>query len=156
MVNLRQVRDFIIEPALEGIGLHSPEAADLVLFTGLQESGYRYVKQLGTGPALSFWQIEPTTAHDIFETYLKFRDELEDAVSGYMFDGTMEANLIGNLFFAAALCRIKYRRSPLPLPDVGDGPGMAHIWKQAYNTPLGAGHPQEFINSWEKHKGDLA
>jgi hypothetical protein len=156
MVNLRQIRDHIIEPALQRMGLYSPEAADLVLFTGLQESGYKYLKQLGTGPALSFWQVEPYTANDIFETYLKFRDELEDAVESFMFDGTLEENLIGSLPFAVAMCRIKYRRSPMPLPSVGNGPGMAHIWKQAYNTPQGAGREIEFINQWEKHKQELA
>jgi hypothetical protein len=33
---------------------------------------------------------------------------------------------------------------------------MAHIWKQAYNTPQGAGREIEFINQWEKHKQELA
>ncbi len=155
MVNLRQIRDHVIEPTLEAIGLYSPEAVDLVLFTGLQESGYRYIKQLGTGPALSFWQIEPFTADDIYETYLKFRHDLEDTVDAFRFSGTLEENLIGSLPFAVCLCRIKYRRSPLPLPAVGDGQGMAHIWKQAYNTPLGAGREIEFLDIWNKYKGEL-
>ncbi len=155
-MNLRQIRDNIIDPTLKAIGLHSPEAVDLVLFTGLQESGYRYIKQLGTGPALSFWQVEPFTAEDIYNTYLKFRHDLEDKVDALRFSDTLERNLIGSLPFAVAMCRIKYRRDKLPLPPVGDGQGMAHIWKQAYNTPMGAGREIEFINAWEKHKGDLA
>lgn len=155
MVNLRQLRDHVIEPTLRAIDLYSPEATDLVLFTGLQESGYRYIKQLGTGPALSFWQIEPFTAEDIYETYLKFRHEMEDAVDALRYSGTLEENLIGSLPFGVALCRLKYRRSPMALPPVGDGLGMAHIWKEAYNTPLGAGREIEFISTWNKHKGDL-
>ena len=118
MVNLRQIRDHIIDPTLRSIGLHSPEAVDLVLFTGLQESGYKYIKQLGTGPALSFWQIEPYTANDIYETYLKFRNDLEDAVDALRYAASLEENLMGSLPFAVAMCRIKYRRSPLALPAV--------------------------------------
>jgi hypothetical protein len=156
MVNLRQLRDLVIEPTLKHLDLYSPEAVDLILFTGLQESGYRYIKQLGTGPALSFWQIEPTTAHDIFETFLKFREELEDLVDSFMIDGSIEESLLWSLPFGVAMCRIKYRRSPWALPPVGDGPGMARIWKSEYNTVMGAGHESEFINAWEKYKGELA
>jgi hypothetical protein len=152
---------------LEALGLHSPAAVDLVLFTGLQESGYRYIKQLGTGPALSFWQIEPTTAQDNFTNYLEYREELKDLVYDFMFftekkdhairdlRDIIAENLIGSLPFAVAMCRIKYRRDKMPLPAVGDGPGMARIWKQVYNTPQGAGRESEFINAWEKHKGEL-
>lgn len=155
MVNLRQIRDQIIKPALKAIDLSSPEAVDLILFTGIQESGYRYIKQLGPGPALSFWQVEPKTAQGAFDNYLKFRDELKTAVESLMFSGGIEANLVGSLPFAVAMCRIKYRRDKMPLPSVGDGPGMAHIWKQVYNTHLGDGLESEFINSWEKYKGHL-
>ncbi len=155
MVNLRQIRDNLIDPTLKAIDLHSPEAVDLVLFTGLQESGYRYIKQLGSGPALSFWQIEPATMHDIYQNYLRFRPDLDNQIKQFLAKTPFEEQLIWNMAFAVVMCRIVYRRSPLPLPKVGDGPGMAHIWKQAYNTHLGAGHPQEFINSWEKYKGEL-
>ena len=170
MVNLRQIRDHVIDPTLKIIGLHSPEAVDLVLFTGLQESGYKYIKQLGTGPALSFWQIEPFTALDHFTNYLQYRGELSERVFDLMFacddhegdhkaDGKfpdiVKENLIGSLPFAVAMCRIKYRRDKMPLPAVGDGPGMARIWKQVYNTPQGAGRESEFINSWEKNKDKL-
>ena len=158
MVNLKQIRDLVIEPTLEAIGLHSPEAVDLVLFTGVQESGYKYLKQLGTGPALSFWQIEPDTLDDIFENYLKYREELsgliEELIPEHLghsneFLDFREAQLVTNLSFAVAMCRIKYRRNKMPLPAVGDGPGMAHIWKVVYNTPKGAGTEAEFLRNWE-------
>lgn len=156
MVNLRQIRDHVIEPTLRAIDLHSPEATDLVLFTGLQESGYRYIKQLGTGPALSFWQVEPATLADIYKNYLQFRPELANNINALTVMGEkFEDQLIWNLRYAVAICRLVYRRSPLALPAVGDGSGMAHIWKVAYNTPLGAGTEDEFFRNWESHKGEL-
>lgn len=160
-MNLKQVRDLIIEPALKAVGLYSPEAVDLVLYTGLQESGYKYLKQLGTGPALSFWQIEPATLDDTFENYLKYRQDLADLVGALLpeyngnsnlYDEWLNHQLITNLSFAVAICRIKYRRDKMPLPAVGDGPGMAHIWKVVYNTPLGAGTEEEFLRNWNSAK----
>ncbi len=164
MVNLKQIRDAVIDPTLQAIGLHSPEAVDLVLFTGVQESGYKYLKQLGTGPALSFWQIEPDTLDDIFENYLKYREGLaglvEELIPEHLghsneFPDFIEAQLVTNLAFAVAMSRLVYRRSPLMLPAVGDGPGMAHIWKKVYNTPKGAGTEDEFLRNWENAKGQL-
>ena len=64
----------------------------------------------------------------------------------------IEAQLVTNLSFAVAMCRIVYRRRPTPLPAVGDGKGMAEIWKQDYNTDLGRGTVEEFMRNWESHK----
>ncbi len=152
MVNLRQIRDHVIEPTLKAIDLYSPEAVDLIVFTGIQESGYKYIKQLGPGPALSFWQVEPNTLHDIYQNYLKFRPELDDLIKQFLTKGPFEEQLIWNLAFGVCMCRLVYRRHKMPLPAVGDGPGMAHIWKVAYNTPEGRGTELEFVFNWERHK----
>ena len=54
----------------------SEDAVNLVLATGIVESRYEYVRQMGDGPARSFWQVEPATAVDNLMHYLKHRNWL--------------------------------------------------------------------------------
>ncbi|HEB27516.1 MAG TPA: hypothetical protein ENI05_07040, partial [Porticoccus sp.] len=56
----------LIGSVLAGLGdkYASPDAVMLVLRTGAVESEYFYQRQLGEGPARSFWQVEPPTAKD--------------------------------------------------------------------------------------------
>jgi len=154
MVNLKQMRDLVIEPTLRQIEMHSPEASDLVLFTGLVESRYEYVRQMGSGPARSFWQVEPATLYDHFQHYINFRSDLAMAIAEIE-PHPNEQTLTTNMAFAVVMCRIKYRRSPMKLPPVGDGPGMAHIWKEVYNTHEGKGREEEFLALWEEYKDEL-
>ncbi len=167
MVSLQQIRDLVITPALKAVDLYSDEARDLMLYTGLVESGYRYVAQLGDGPARSFWQVEPKTALDHFDHYLRYRDRhrLEAKVKDLaVYQGSVDIafakvfpeplidELTFNMRFAVVMARLVYRRSPDPLPALGDGPGMAAYWKRIYNTPAGKGTEEEFIRLWEKEK----
>jgi len=149
MIDTHQIKAFVINPTLEKLGMYSPEASELVFNTGLVESDYKYIAQIG-GPARSFWQVEPTTMRDIFENYLFYRSDVLKAVNSI---GSVDKDfqLATNMAFGAAMCRLKYRRSSMPLPAVGDIPGQAHIWKQAYNTPLGAGTEEKFIETVEKY-----
>ena len=52
----------------------SEEAVELVFLTGLVESGYDYIYQIGSGIARSFWQVESFTAKDCVDNYLVFRN----------------------------------------------------------------------------------
>ena len=60
-LNVRDLRVEVIRPALRALDLWSPAAEDLVLGTAAQESGLAYLRQIGGGPALGLWQIEPAT-----------------------------------------------------------------------------------------------
>jgi hypothetical protein len=155
MIDPHQVKTHVIQPALEQIGMFSPAAAELVFFTGLVESRYQYIVQIG-GPARSFWQIEPVTLFDHYENYLNYRPELKTCVdsliNGESVGVNLEFMLTVNMAYAAAMCRIKYRRSPMALPAVGDVEGQAHIWKQVYNTPQGAGSEEHFIQIVNSYK----
>ena len=53
--------------------MYSPVAENLIMGTAAQESGFTYIKQLGGGPALGMFQVEPATAEDILFRYLKIR-----------------------------------------------------------------------------------
>ena len=146
MINQNQIRKLVIVPALDAIGMGGEDAVELVFNTGLVESHYKYISQVG-GPALSFWQVEPSTAYDHYENYLGYRAELSQRIENATGcnESDIEWNLTTNLAFDCIMARIKYRRSPLPLPKFDDIEGQAFIWKKVYNTPEGKGTEQKFI-----------
>jgi len=140
--------------------MYSPEAENLIFGTGLIESNYDYLKQWNNGVARSWWQIEPgmTGALDTIVNYLDYRKNLlgKCAVAAkvapfYFRKGVEEEEvrdlLETNISYAIIMCRLKYRRVPKKLEKTVEG--MAHYWKKYYNSDLGKGDPEEFI---EKYK----
>lgn len=150
-MDLRQFRDFIIRPALNHIGLYSLAAEQMVLGTALTESGLTYIDQLDNknepGPAYGFFQMERRTHDDLWDNWLMHKPELSAKVTDLVFDGFPRiSQLHGNHFYAAAMCRIFYRRVGSPIPMEGDLIGMARYWKAYYNTRLGKGTVEGFIS----------
>lgn len=143
-MNLVQLRDFIVDPVLRGIGAYSPAAMRLVIGTGLVESGFEWVQQVG-GPAAGFWQMEPKTHDDIHRHFLAARPRLRTAVMLLAAPGIeLSAQLRGNLFYAAALCRVHYLRVPEPMPEAENIEALGRYWKAHYNTPSGKGTVEGF------------
>lgn len=151
MIDLDQFRDYVIEPTLEDLGMLSTSAVELVLGTALQESHLTYIKQLGEGPALGVCQMEPNTHDDIWKNFLSYRNALSDAVLDI--GGPEPQELIWNLKYSVAMCRVHYRRVRSPLPQAGDVEGQAQYWKTYYNTELGKGTTQEYIDNWSRTHG---
>ena len=144
-MNPVQVRDYVIRPALQRIGLWSLAAEQLVFGTGWVETGYNWLDQTtpGPGPAYGPWQMEERTHDDIWLNYLSGQTDLADALVRMAGFGVVTKPpviaLHGNLFYGAAMCRVYYKRLKAPLPAAGDAPNMAAYWKNYYNTPAGAG-----------------
>lgn len=152
MIDPRDFLECVVRPTLQHIKLHSLAAEQLVLATGLHESYLTYLRQIGGGPALGVFQIEPATHTDIWQHYLFYRPVLSARVlslrGGW---ASTESQLTNNLAYAAAMCRVHYRRDRNPLPLAGDGDEMARCWKRFYNTPLGKGTEAQFMGSWDQY-----
>lgn len=159
MINPNQLMDNIIVPALVVVGADSESARELVLGTAIQESRLTYLRQLPRqvngqmvqGPAVGLWQMEPNTHDDIWTNYLAYRPDLAEALNSLAApaNGHPSSNeLIGNLWYGAAMCRIHYRRVSDPLPEQGDYEGHAAYWKEHYNTFEGAGSEEEYLDNW--------
>ena len=149
MLHVQQFAEWVIVPALDAIGLNSQAAQELLLGTALQESNLYYLKQLGMGPAMGLFQMEPATHDDIWTHYLIYKPKLAGKVHTISAQQTPE-ELAGNLWYAAAMCRIHYLRVKAPLPEAGDIDAQAAYWKKHYNTTLGAGTEDEYLASWER------
>jgi hypothetical protein len=146
-VNLDNLRELVIRPALQYIELWSQAAENLVLGTALVESNGDYLHQV-KGPALGLWQMEPATHDDIWDNYLAFHPELSRLVSLLESEASITrgaSELIGNLYYGAAMCRVHYRRAREPLPEAKDADAMARYWKAHYNTAKGAGRVEKAL-----------
>ena len=150
MINLEQLKNYIIVPTLKQIDCYSVDAVNLLLGTALQESrGGMFLRQLN-GPACGIYQMEPATAQDIIDNYLKYKNPLlEKVFSFYNYHDSLEDNLTGNLFFATAMCRVHYLRVKESLPKTPLG--YATYWKKYYNTSKGKGNVEEFLDKYNKY-----
>lgn len=156
--NRDQFQD-LIERVLTEINMHSRAAVKLLLGTAAQESAFgTYLRQVGGGPALGVFQMEPDTERDIWKNYLAYREDLAETVwqiAGAAYDvGSSVDALEANLSYQIAMARIHYLRIKEPLPPHDDVNGMARYWKRHYNTLKGAGSEQEFVENYLKYVGD--
>jgi len=143
----KQIRE-IIEWGLKEMDLYSEDAVDLVYKTGNAETGYRHLKQMGGGPAIGFWQVEPATLIDIIDNYVKYRPELEKRLKSLGFSQSdMETRVMSNIALQAVFCRLKYKRDKYALPKSSDLEAQARYWKRVYNTHLGKGTITHFMEA---------
>ena len=148
-MDAKQLTELVVRPTLKSIGLHSEAAEQLVVGTIFVESRAKYLKQIGNGPALGIVQMEPATHDDIWDNYLRYRGSLAHEVAK-LARCHVPAELITNLAYAVAMCRVHYRRVPEPLPEAGDIPALARYWKRYYNTHKGAGDVSDFVDKFPK------
>lgn len=149
----------IIEPVLSRIDLGSESATNLMLGTAAVETDMgKYNHQLGGGPGLSIYSIEPDNAasgHDLVINWLKSRKPLLFAKVWLLRSqnpsiGTDE-ELKFNLYYQTAIARCLYYAIPKPLPAADDLKGLALYWKKYYNTSLGKGCTYDFTRKYKKY-----
>jgi hypothetical protein len=138
-LDLQQFADFIIGPVLETLKIPQQGAAtQLLLGTAMVESNLKYIRQLDHGPALGVYQMEPATHDDVYNNYLRYNSELGAEVMALSIEGQAE-EMIGNMFYATAMCWMQYNRfrKITPLPAYGEYIVMANYHKKYYNTAKG-------------------
>lgn len=156
MINYMDYRMLILRPALRFLEPEIPytsSAETLVGGTAAHESGLRRLRQAGGGPARGIYQCEPATHQDIYDHFLIYHPELKAKVMALLAPHPEPVDqLCSNLLYATAICRVHYRRVKERLPpDPLDFRAMAAYWKRYYNSHLGKGTEDEFINAFMKH-----
>lgn len=170
--NAKQIEHNVIIPVLKYldpvIGF-TQDAVTLLLGTAAQESHMgTYIKQLGSGPACGIFQMEPATHNDIWENFLRHKPLAAEAIMQLNmpveispsnvidfdkpeeFDYPDAHEMIGNMYYATAMCRVHYWRVKEALPHASDLIGQARYWKKYYNTIHGAGTEQEYVDNFTK------
>lgn len=173
-MDYKQLIQYIIKPTLEDMNLWSQEAEDLIIGTCQQETNCgQYIHQI-KGPALGIYQIEPNSFKDLWKYAEKKELSTMIVKTLYLDSYELDINLvmsrddsrygfkyllIGNPYFATAICRLFYLRVPKKIPK-RKGPGkenyiqyiedLAFYYKKYYNTPLGKARMPEIINNFKK------
>lgn len=153
MIDADHLREHVVRPALVAVELHSDAAENLVMGTAAQESHLEYLVQLEGGPAQGLFQMEPVTYDDIWTNYLQHRNAIAFRIRRaiYTSDGVPPVRrLVWDLRFAAIMCRIHYLRKKEPLPDANDVWALGRYWKEHYNTHMGKGTVQEFVDNYRR------
>ncbi len=155
-MDIKQLRDFIIIPALQNTLFYSEASVNLVLLTAGCESNFgEYVRQIN-GPAMGIYQIEPPTYNDVMK-YLDRRSGLLSIILKQCFyheDPPIDS-LMYDLRYSTLLARAYYYRFEESLPDKDDWEGLATYWKKYYNTELGRGSVEGAIHISERIKRAL-
>jgi len=161
MINPPQVRDLIVYPTLDLMALHKTldqrEAAmQLLMGTAMQESGCGDdIAQLGGGPALGIWQMEPPT-FDLVVSWTRANRADLYAKLGLHCGPLSSDSLPGDLYLGCWTARLLYYSVPEALPAKDDAVAQAAYYKQYYNSPKGAATIAEFTANWHKAMSLLA
>jgi hypothetical protein len=149
----RKILLVAVRPALDALQMGGRGAEQTVPGTTTQKKVLIHRQQLGGGPALGLFQMEPATHDDCWNNYLNFRSGLANKVRSTLEAGQapVAQTLKVNDRYAAAMCRVRYMRVAQALPNQDDITAIADYWKQHYNTPLGAGAPEEFLDKWPQY-----
>lgn len=137
----------VVRPVLNTMEMWSPAAEKLLVMTAAHESGgFQHRVQVG-GPALSYFQIEPTTFVDVWDRYLGGRSNRKAKVAQFLPDDAEPLDALkDDDKFACALARLKYASVLAALPDVGDEMGLEDYAKEHWNTPLGKATPEKYFD----------
>lgn len=158
-VDVNQFKQLVVQSTLLKMVRYGVKSGynvtNLILGTALKESLLIYVKQLDGGPALGFYQMEPATHADIWLNFLRYKPEYQRAVLQFVNiqdfdDNNLEQALIGNAYYATAMCRMHYLRVAEAVPGWKDDLGLATYWKQYYNTPSGKGTVEEALKHFTR------
>lgn len=172
----RHVLDHIVRPTLAYVNLPHGEISGpserLIISTAAHESlGFTRIYQMSNGPALSFWQIEPATARYLWSRYVLDRPSSSLAIklqslvfpvrltlpnggipiSSLSPTDAMLRQLAINHSLACAIARLKYFDSPFQFQETDlDKPAdLAGLWKKYYNSLVGKGTIEEFLENYE-------
>lgn len=154
-MNYSQLTQYVIDPELLDLGLHSKSATELLVLTTVVESkAGRYLHQLH-GPALGMFQMEPGTHDDCWDNFLKYKEPLAARVRRVAVNANAQ-EMIWNLRYATAMARVKYLRAPEALPPSDDVQALAQYYKTHYNSAEGKSTVDKSVAEYKAYIGESA
>lgn len=120
--------------------LQDPRAALLLTAIAIQESDLRWEKQHPTGPARSWWQIEPMTGgRAMYRATVRLGARWCDLLADHGLAGPLGQALEDDPTAACIAARLLLWHDPLRLPDLGDEPGgwacYERVWRPGKPRP---------------------
>lgn len=162
-MTLSEIIRAAITPALQLLpgGMDTPQARVMLLGIGLQESGFEHRRQMGNGPARSFWQFEPGTRASrggVWGVYLhdasRFWLERLCAARNVQFLPDVIYHAIENDdVLAASVARLMLFTDPRRLPDLDDVVGSWDLYARVWRP--GKPRPKEWAGNHAKALQEL-
>ena len=150
-INIEQFKQSVIQPTLIQLGMHSQSAMQLLLGTMATESHFgEYLRQVGGGPALGVYQMEPATHDDIVHNYIRHRQSIRQLLVSLGYMDLDSAKLVYDLRYATIFARLHYYRVREALPAADNLPALAAYWKEYYNTRHGKGTEEKFLVDYNR------
>ena len=133
-----------------GYGFYTVDAVELMMGTAAVESDFgTNIYQIGGGPGLGFFQMEPHTARSLWKHQLSKRPGLINAIVDICHVAAHnDWYLEHNVAYQIMMARIRYLPYPAPIPPADDIPGQALYWDRAYNRNPDAGFPEDYIKKY--------
>jgi hypothetical protein len=135
---IKELRQYIVRPALQLCDIWSQSAENLIIGTGLVESGFEHIIQTNDhiNGGLGFFQDEKID-HDDVKKWLKIKQNkvlLNSLLAACWMEMLPdEMALIYNIRYAVLICRIHYLRASEALPNANSAEQMAQYHFRWYN-----------------------
>jgi hypothetical protein len=149
-INVHDFREYILAPALDlcqslaGVP-DTPYVRDLLVATCAIETQMGvYLHQTGRGPALSIYQIEPTSLEDLLKNFASQKRYAPLLAAVRVPAVSAEDEIMFNLRFATVCARLFYYRVKEPLPKLATFDNLWHYYKTYWNTEAGAATSASF------------
>ncbi len=124
-------------------GLDTKKARVMTLAIGMQESAFKYRRQMNNGPAASFWQFEKGGG---IRGCINHRASAKHVVNVCMARGVKVSTndiwtaMLSDDVLGAAMARLLLLTDPRPLPDLDDAQGAWDYYER--NWRPGKPHPE--------------
>lgn len=134
-MELKQFDQFVLVPALNIVGLYSPNAHVLMLGTGAIESNYAKLQSFHGCPGMGFFNIHDSTYNEIYK-YLnrhENRQLKETCLSSCLYTSWPNKScLVYNLRWSVIVAILKYQMTNKPFPNHDNAENLAHFYKKYF------------------------
>ena len=139
-----------VKTVLEQAGLPaSPAVVQLLVMIAAHESGgFRYVKQMGEGPARGLLQMEPVGLAEVVR-YYRLRQNKFAQIKGL--DQVTVDQLVFDSALAVVCARIFFMAEPEALPAADDIDALAQYAKKHWNTAAGKATANDYADAYRSH-----
>ena len=155
MFQCQQFRTTILQPALNLIGLYSPDAEELLVATMAQETlGGTYLTQVN-GPALGIYQMEKENYDKLWQVNISQDPALARLIlNGCQYIQRPPAeHMVWNLYLATMMARVYYHKINKPLPKANSLQDIWLYYKEWWNSSKGAATQDEFYANYHRFIG---
>lgn len=126
----------LIRSTSMAIGCWHPAAEELLLMIAAHESHMgKYLRQVGGGPALGIWQMEPATYEDCWKNVVPRKPYWAQQLTQLGGGMATPSRLANEHALAAAMARLQIWRHAEALPDAGNLEALGRYAKKYWNGP---------------------